>query len=75
MANEQNSTISEKGMLVEAIGYSVACHGYCVDALRFALGYYQAERRALDPVNVSQFNAQQAVRISRGARRILHGQR
>ena len=70
---DETSTVSEKGMLVRAISYSVTCSGYNREALRMAFGFYRAERQALDPIHVSQLSAQQAVRISRRARRILQG--
>ncbi len=73
MDEQYGDTISQKGLYVDAISSSVERHGYPAEALRLALGCYLAERRALDPVRVSQFNAQEAVRISRRARRILNG--
>ena len=73
MNENQGNTISQKGLYVDAISSSVERHSYPAEALRLALGFYEAERNALDPIKVSQFNAQQAVLIKRRARRILNG--
>ena len=73
MNENQGNTISQKGLYVDAISNSVERHGYPVEALQLALGLYEAERNALDPIKVSQFNEQEATRIKRRARRILNG--
>ena len=65
--------ISQKGLIVDAISSSVERHSYPAEALRLALGFYEAERNTLDPITVSRSNARQAVLIKRRARRILNG--